>query len=321
MLSVFGAFFSVSEVFRAPMSEGPIVNYFEFHDLGEAIESIAHDQLQYRQLDRGSIHIKLAAHEFGDLSIVEANLDKRVDGQGVVSPGRVLFEVCLGGEEPHLYSSQEFGRGQIYVASGGGGGYQMLKPGYHAYCLYFQEETVERLNGGPVSSPQGAVWDICPHRFERVVGLCREFKEHKLEGPAATKVSEQLALVLLEGLLQEGSIPKNGLGSRVKLASRVRDLLELSNYSLADICAEVELSERAMRRVFSEFYGLSPVQYRLSLRLASVREELKGSLVKKGTVAAVAVRHGFWHMGRFGAQYRRQYQESPSDTLRRHGVR
>ena len=56
--------------------------------------------------------------------------------------------------------------------------------------------------------------------------------------------------------------------------------------------------------------------YLRSVRLDSVRGELQAP-GPGTTVAAVAHRWGFAHLGRFTAYYRRRYGESPSQTLRR----
>jgi AraC family ethanolamine operon transcriptional activator len=50
-------------------------------------------------------------------------------------------------------------------------------------------------------------------------------------------------------------------------------------------------------------------------RLATVRHKL----IKAGPdtlVNDVANRWGFWHMGRFASDYRRQFGELPSETLK-----
>jgi transcriptional regulator GlxA family with amidase domain len=52
------------------------------------------------------------------------------------------------------------------------------------------------------------------------------------------------------------------------------------------------------------------------IRLQLVREELLRS-DKATNVTAIAVRHGFMHLGRFSAQYRAAFGEGPSATLRR----
>jgi transcriptional regulator GlxA family with amidase domain len=52
------------------------------------------------------------------------------------------------------------------------------------------------------------------------------------------------------------------------------------------------------------------------VRLDSVRTELTNSDPGGTTVTAVAGRWGFVHLGRFADQYRQQFGESPSETLR-----
>jgi AraC-like DNA-binding protein len=53
-------------------------------------------------------------------------------------------------------------------------------------------------------------------------------------------------------------------------------------------------------------------------RLRRVREDLTGSdRARRPTIAEVAYRWGFTHLGRFAHDYRARYGESPSITLRR----
>jgi transcriptional regulator GlxA family with amidase domain len=52
------------------------------------------------------------------------------------------------------------------------------------------------------------------------------------------------------------------------------------------------------------------------VRLKLVRDELLRS-GPDANVTAVAMRHGFVHLGRFSAQYRVAFGELPSATLRR----
>ena len=59
-----------------------------------------------------------------------------------------------------------------------------------------------------------------------------------------------------------------------------------------------------------------PKQYLHARRLAGVRRELRLA-PSEVRVVDVANRWGFWHMGRFAADYRKQFGEQPSETLRR----
>jgi adenylate cyclase len=86
--------------------------------------------------------------------------------------------------------------------------------------------------------------------------------------------------------------------------------------SMTDLVAHCGVAERTLRKHFSAFMAVSPLEYWRRFRLAAAREELlKGS---NGTsVTEVAIRFGFNHFGRFSEQYRRCFGERPSTTLRR----
>lgn len=75
------------------------------------------------------------------------------------------------------------------------------------------------------------------------------------------------------------------------------------------------ISTRSLNAGFREFLGVSPTQYLRDLRLQRVHEELLNGA--SASVASVALRWGFEHMGRFAAQYRQAFGETPRQTLRR----
>jgi len=79
----------------------------------------------------------------------------------------------------------------------------------------------------------------------------------------------------------------------------------------------VHINERTLRRIFIEWYGVSPQQYLLAIRLNGVRKELIKPHSQTTLINDVASRFGFWHMGRFASYYKRQFSELPSETLSR----
>jgi AraC family ethanolamine operon transcriptional activator len=87
------------------------------------------------------------------------------------------------------------------------------------------------------------------------------------------------------------------------------------------LCRIVGLSERGLRNAFQSVRGMSPTRSMLHARLLGVRRELSGQHDVPVTVTDVAVRFGFYELGRFAAAYRRAFGEAPSETLRasRHG--
>ena len=78
----------------------------------------------------------------------------------------------------------------------------------------------------------------------------------------------------------------------------------------------LSVSERTLRTAFAEAYGMSPLQYLKSIRLLQARRALRNSNPRRTTVLREALRSGFWHMGRFSAEYKKRFGELPSATLR-----
>ena len=88
--------------------------------------------------------------------------------------------------------------------------------------------------------------------------------------------------------------------------------------TMSSVADAVHMSVRAVQQGFHEQLGMTPMTYLRERRLERVHEELMDATPGDGvTVTAVAERWGFHHLGSFGAEYRRRWGESPSQTLRR----
>jgi AraC family ethanolamine operon transcriptional activator len=85
-----------------------------------------------------------------------------------------------------------------------------------------------------------------------------------------------------------------------------------------DLCAELGVSDRILRRIFRETFGMGPLKYFRTMRLHEVRIALKNARGSNLTVENIARRWRFHRLGTFAAEYRQQFGERPSETL---GVR
>lgn len=86
--------------------------------------------------------------------------------------------------------------------------------------------------------------------------------------------------------------------------------------ALADLVAVSGVPGRTLYKHFQDFKGVSPLSYLRQARLLRAREELLQG-APGASVACVAGRWGFEHLGRFAGAYRRRFGETPSETLRR----
>lgn len=140
--------------------------------------------------------------------------------------------------------------------------------------------------------------------------------------PVMVKMYEQLIVTQL--LLGQ---PNNYTAALSRLENKVApgdvkraiDFIEghlQSPITLVDIAQASGIPGRTLLEHFKDHRGVSPMRYVRGARLARVREAL---LRANGaaSVTGIAMEWGFNHLGRFAAEYRGQFGESPSETFRR----
>ena len=90
-------------------------------------------------------------------------------------------------------------------------------------------------------------------------------------------------------------------------------------FTVADLAAIAGMSVRSLQEGFRRHLGCTPMAYLQQERLLRAHETLRRADPLRITVAAIAHRWGFAHLGRFASAYRARFGEPPSDTLRRCG--
>jgi transcriptional regulator GlxA family with amidase domain len=73
---------------------------------------------------------------------------------------------------------------------------------------------------------------------------------------------------------------------------------------------------RALQEGFARELGMPPLAYLRQVRLDRAWADLVQAEPTATTVAEVALRWGFAHLGRFSAAYSQRFGEYPKDTLR-----
>ena len=166
----------------------------------------------------------------------------------------------------------------------------------------------------------GLAWERTIRQLLRSVQQTPELVGHPL-------MQAQLEQLIMSGLLiWQNNTLSNSLGQPTAMVLP-RHLKLAEDYMRAHLDAPITneqlaaltgISLRTLYNSFRKFRGVSPMRHLRDLRMEKVREELldTGTL---GNVTSVATRWGFFELGRFAAEYKRRYGESPSDTLRRRG--
>lgn len=124
---------------------------------------------------------------------------------------------------------------------------------------------------------------------------------------------------LLKRNLRTGRVATNpGVARRYLRIKLIRDFIQdhlHRRISLAELCAVSGLSRRGVEYLFQDLFGVRVSVFLLRLRLHGVRRDLLAAEPRHGLVKQCALNWGFWHLGRFAAEYRTLFGESPSTTL------
>jgi AraC-like DNA-binding protein len=87
-------------------------------------------------------------------------------------------------------------------------------------------------------------------------------------------------------------------------------------FTVTDLAALGGMSVRSLQEGFRRHVGCTPMSHLQQVRLTRVHEALRQADPTRTTVAAIAHRWGFAHLGRFASAYRARFDEPPSETLR-----
>jgi AraC-like DNA-binding protein len=87
--------------------------------------------------------------------------------------------------------------------------------------------------------------------------------------------------------------------------------------SIDEIAGAARMSVRGLQTAFRRHLDTTPTAALKAARLSAAHAELVAADPGVASVAAIARRWGYQHLGRFAAEYRAQYGELPRDTLRR----
>jgi AraC-like DNA-binding protein len=85
--------------------------------------------------------------------------------------------------------------------------------------------------------------------------------------------------------------------------------------AMTALCFSIGVPQRTLNLCCRETLGMSAKSYLVLRRMYSAEMELRVTYGKDITVTEIATRFGFWNLGRFSAQYRRLFGETPSQTL------
>jgi AraC-like DNA-binding protein len=312
----------------------PVYHWSLFKDHDELSSLIQGGDSEFIQRERGTfqgdftfVGLDTGTVQFGYIKLPYI-------GKGVSRVNRAGFLIRLDLRGEWIWRGRSMDRRSIvYLAPNAE--YQDISPGDSAWAfLSFDWKPLERALGAFTGTdfpmaPQGCrlflpeedSFETLRRRLKAVQSAVRTDPSLLQESGARHGIEESVLSVLALALGSASQIRPvtYGATARLRVVKQVEACLEArrgETVYLADLCSVTGVSERTLRTVFQENYGMSPVQYLRLRRLHQVRRALRRADSDLNTVQSVANRFGIWHMGRFAVEYRELFGESPLETLR-----
>jgi AraC-like DNA-binding protein len=192
------------------------------------------------------------------------------------------------------------------------------------------EAELERLLGRSVRSRLRFDFGVAPGHASRRLQTVLDLVAQELDQPSGLATS-QVAGGHLEGLALDGLLlgqPHNYTESAIGFSGRapggvIKRAVELLEerpsepWTTVGLATELHLSPRGLQAGFKRDVGMAPMAYLRMVRLRRAHTALREANPAETTVQAVALSLGLLHQGRFAANYRALFGETPSETLRR----
>jgi AraC family ethanolamine operon transcriptional activator len=302
--------------------------------------SLQHWKQRYEQLSQGRFTGEVEEVWFGNVQIFRESTNQIVHEAGVAWEGSRTFGIPLEAEGEGWYCGEIFDRNSMLTLKGG----EELdfrtprKLDILAVTADMQvfSDYAKRVEGRDIEAEIGRQRVICsvPEKAEELRSFLLtalntvKAAPHLLEHAAMRKALEQaifgsLLAAIGNGNGQEVARPASTSETRRQIVNRARDYMRQhvdGPITMADLCAELNVSRRTLQYSFQDVLDLNPVGFLRAMRLNGVRRALRQA-EEHVSVADVAASWGFWHLSHFAADYKAMFGELPSETLRAGSVR
>jgi AraC family ethanolamine operon transcriptional activator len=290
-------------------------------------------QQEYRQLSAGMFQGRVQHVQLPGMRLVREDSNRALHQRGDLGRGAYGFAMPLALSEPGIFNGQRFELDSLLL--GRGDELDLRTPTeLSLMAVVVEADLLQPLWQRMYQKPLAGWLEhqlVVPARRAAAQALRRLHTElmARLLDPAAvgrdwqdeTALRQVRDTLLIEWI---EVIPEKVDASSLPTVAARRQLVTLAcelmlarpdtPLSMLELCGQVGASRRKLTYCFQDVLGTSPMQYLRAVRLNGVRRELRSG--EAAAVQDAAARWGFFHMGQFSLDYKKQFGELPSATLR-----
>jgi AraC-like DNA-binding protein len=301
----------------------------QFRDSEHLSSVLQHTDVSAVQLSRGKFHADLALRSFGGWTLQYISFHEGTSSAaGTAARQRRAFLIPLSVNSPCRVLGEEFTPDRMVIYAPGGEHADVTTAGLSevvvtppAGVLDEAADRGEQIRLIRSGSMVATIPQVELGTLKQVLRHCRSLSAPSVASSALERsVADVLELALVGALRSSTEIQAPGRLPlpRTAILARVRHALERNH---ADPLFATELARLAgvsyptLRRIFLEWFGVSPVRYLFLKRLYLARQKILSGECQTVTEAATIC--GFWELGRFSKRYAEAFGELPSVTLAR----
>jgi AraC family ethanolamine operon transcriptional activator len=299
-----------------------------FQDFEHLAKAIRGWDVDFRQLDRGQFQANVTQVDTSAALVTEAVFNRRLDQKGGAPPRAWTFAILETRSPSLVWRGQIFTNTMMAVYPPGSEINASSPPNFHVLTLSIPVDVFEgwdalyRLDDSEKTQPICTLLGVDPSRMAAIRIAARRIIAAALSGRSSTHESEDdLPNQVVFALSHATSIvPKPYKQKRNRLLRVLTTYIDAhlkEPIPLTDLCAVANVSPRTIQYAFMDRFSVTPKQYITAHRLHGVRKDLVRSNFYHGNIADAANNWGFWHMGQFAADYKRLFDELPSETIQR----
>lgn len=147
--------------------------------------------------------------------------------------------------------------------------------------------------------------------------------------PAAIRaVEEEIVAITSHALEASNRVEQKRVGrprfSRGRIVARALQAIEANEGQplfLSDLCRAAQVSERTLRNIFKEYFGVGPMRLLRVNQLSEIRSALIAADPNTQTISNIVEHFGVWDFSSFARNYKALYNETASETIRRPAMR
>lgn len=306
-----------------------------FRDFDVFAETVAGWDLSFLPLDPGGFRAELTQLFLPKGALLFCSMQQGVRQSGGLPPGCRTIGIPLAGCTPFKWLGYEVDSDVLMIFPRGGELDSRSQAGFQVITLSLEECLLSELAhreglgwllevGGRVARPPVQVLQRLRENAEFLLKQAISDPRALESRDLRTGVECDLAIETLHALAAEDLQPVKAMATeRSRILRQALDMIEErvdEPLLVGDLSEAVGSSARTLRYAFEEKFGVPPKVYLKARRLSHLRQVLR-TADSEHTVSELALELGFMHLGQLAADYRRMFDELPSETLGCRGLR